>query len=431
MEVLTIPDCYLRAEIDRRGVMKVASEGLAIKTSENQLLTIPKDDIRNAELFYGLRKMTLRVYAKELYEIYNIDQNLTEQLKSCFSAFFKIALYLKELEIADVLSGELSINAQRAIEFRSKKCIFDLPIKSVESVVDIRNEISIATKDAEIRFVTNKETIGDIKEGCCATIDDEMLALEDVSVIFPRGKFNFVFFRDYMRVVGSSYEHKIPYKSIRSLYVLEKGHLSEVDRYVLLGVDPAVRQGQTRYDFLVLSFDDVETEIAVEDERLERGYSGLLADSFVKIIQSLCVTRAIHSGFETKERTRCLRCSTKAYEGQLYPLDDCLLFLPRAIRLGLGDISLVEFSRVNISTMQAKTFDMTVFCDGTHTFSGLSKDEFGALEQYFAEKKIKARSEVIEDVISSAEEDEGYGSAEDSLVASSEEDRYESVDDEE
>lgn len=420
MEVLTLADCFLKSEEDKSATVKISRDGIAIKTAENKVHTIDKNEIRDAELFHGIRKMTMRVFTGDVWEIYNIDQNHIDELKRAFSSHFKINLYVKELEIADVLGGELGINAQRLLEFRNKRVIFDVPVKEVESVVDIKNEVSVSLGGIEIRFLSDKETIEEVKKGCAANVDDEILKIEDVSVSYPRGKFNFVFFQDYLRVVGSSYEHKIYYKNIRSLYCLERGYIRDEERYVLLGIDPAIRQGQTRYEYIVVCFDDVEGDISVDDERLRREYSGLLVNSFVEIVESLCVMKATRSTFETRDGMRSLRCTTKAHEGQLYPLEDCVLFLPRAIRLDLKDISLVEFSRINLSTMQAKTFDMTIFCEGAHTFNSIAKEEFGILEQYFSDRGIKARSEVIEDIMSS-EEDEGEYSENDSIVASSEE----------
>lgn len=420
MEVLTLNDCFVRSKANKNAIVKIARDGIAIKTADNKLHTIGKNEIRNAELFHGIKKMTMRIFTGDLCEIYNIDQNHIDELKRMFSEYFKINLYVKELEIVDVYSGELGINASKALEFRNKRVIFDIPIWDIESVVDIKNEVSVSLGDVEIRFLSDKETINEIKGGCVASVDEEMLNIENLSLSYPRGKFNFVFFSDYFRLIGSSYEHKVYYKNITSLYVLEKTYIRNDEKYVLVGMDPAIRQGQTKYDYAVISFDDSEIEISVDDERLKKEYSGLLVNIFVEIMETLCVVRAIKSVFETKDGMRSLRCATKAYEGQLYPLDDCLLFLPRATRLDLKDISLVEFSRINLSTMQAKTFDMTIFCGGTHTFNGILKEEFGVLEQYFNDKNIKARSEIIEDTMSS-EEEEDYESENDSIVVGSSE----------
>ncbi|KAG5859189.1 Rttp106-like histone chaperone protein [Encephalitozoon hellem] len=419
MEVLTLSDCFLKSKTEEKATVKISRDGIAIKAGNGEVYTVEKSDVKDAELFHGVRKMTIRIFGDTVYEINNVDQNYIDELKRMFSEYFRVSLYVKELEIADVLCGELGINGQKALEFRNTKTIFEVPVEDIESVVDIRNEISVSLKDVEIRFVSNKKAIEEIKEGCSSSVDDEIFKMEGLSLSYPRGKFNLIFFRDYLRLVGSSYDHKIYYKSVKQLYMLEKGYIRDEERYAVICVDPPIRQGQTRYDYIVVSFDDTECEVSADDERLKKEYSGLYSSVFSEVMEALCVIRATKSTFESRDGMRCLRCAIKAYEGQLYPLEDCMLFLPKAIRLGLSEISLVEFSRINLSSMQAKTFDMTLFCEGSYTFNGISKDEFGMLEQYFHSKGVKARSEVIDDAASSDSDEDDYESENDSMVVDS------------
>ncbi|KAH9411117.1 putative Rttp106-like histone chaperone [Ordospora pajunii] len=418
MEVLTLSNCVLKPDACADTTVKISKDGVAIKTKEKTHV-MTGDEIRDAELFYGARKMTMRIFGKSLYEIGGVDQNYAEELKRAFSHHFKINLYVKELEIVNVLSGELGINSRNALEFRSKKTIFDIPVDDIEGVVDVRNELCISLKGMEIRFACDSSTAEEIKRSCSSMIDDEILKIEGLSLCYPRGKFGFVFFHEYFRMVGSSYEHKIAYRGIKSLYVLEKGHRDDEEKYVVIGVDPCIRQGQTMYEYVALSFDESVGEVSANDGRLKKEYSGLLSDIFVEIMEALCVIRPMRSTFEANDGSRSLRCATKAYEGQLYPLDDCVLFLPKVFRLDLDAMTIVEFSRINLSTMQAKTFDMTIFCDKAYIFNGLAKDEFGGLEQYFHAKGIKARSEVIDDAVSSEHESEEY--EDDSIVVDSDE----------
>ncbi|WEL39049.1 FACT complex subunit SSRP1-like protein [Encephalitozoon hellem] len=419
MEVLTLSDCFLKTKTEEKATVKISRDGIAIKAGNGEVYTVEKSDVKDAELFHGVRKMTIRIFGDTVYEINNVDQNYIDELKRMFSEYFRVSLYVKELEIADVLCGELGINGQKALEFRNTKTIFEVPVEDIESVVDIRNEISVSLKDVEIRFVSNKKAIEEIKEGCSSSVDDEIFKMEGLSLSYPRGKFNLIFFRDYLRLVGSSYDHKIYYKSVKQLYMLEKGYIRDEERYAVICVDPPIRQGQTRYDYIVVSFDDTECEVSADDERLKKEYSGLYSSVFSEVMEALCVIRATKSTFESRDGMRCLRCAIKAYEGQLYPLEDCMLFLPKAIRLGLNEISLVEFSRINLSSMQAKTFDMTLFCEGSYTFNGISKDEFGMLEQYFHSKGVKARSEIIDDAASSDSDEDDYESENDSMVVDS------------
>lgn len=132
----------------------------------------------------------------------------------------------------------------------------------------------------------------------------------------------------------------------------------------------------------------------------------MFSDVFVEIFKTLTNTEVIRSRFTTNDKMRGLKCTFKAYEGQIYPLDGCLIFLPRSLRINIKDIHSVEFSRINVSSLQAKTFDMTISTDINYAFNGLYKEDFGILEKYFTENNIPIRSEVFDEVISSDEEEE-------------------------
>jgi|UPI0006794F10 structure-specific recognition protein 1 len=409
MEVLTIEKCFMKTDREENSVtMKFAKEGIAMKLPTQQVITVECDSIKNIELFRGVRGVSLRVFADVIYYINNINENHIDDLKKICSEWYKINIYLKELEIENVNFGELEVNNNLFVEFRNDKTIFDIPIASIDSIADIRNEVSIRFDNVEVRFVTDKTTVSEIKDLCNRNIEDDIYTLDEVTVVNPRGKNNIRLYKDYFRIIGHSYDHKIYYRGVTNIYELNKSYIGDIDKYIVLELEQPIRQGQTKYPLVVFSFADEEIDVEISDSRLKEKYSGYLSDVFSEIMKSLCVKSAITSSFETNDKMRCLKCILKANEGQLHPLDSCLLFLPRALKINTKDINSVEFSRINISLMQAKTFDMTIFADSQYVFYGLSKEDFGVLEKYFTEKNIPIRSEVFDEVISSEDSVEEY-----------------------
>jgi len=70
----------------------------------------------------------------------------------------------------------------------------------------------------------------------------------------------------FLRLRGKTYDYKINYDQVVKLFLLPKPD----DAHVLfvIGVDPPLRQGQTRYPFLVISFtreEDMEVELNIEE----------------------------------------------------------------------------------------------------------------------------------------------------------------------
>jgi structure-specific recognition protein 1 len=70
----------------------------------------------------------------------------------------------------------------------------------------------------------------------------------------------------FLRLRGKTYDYKINYDQVVKLFLLPKPD----DAHVLfvVGVEPPLRQGQTRYPFLVISFtreEDMEVELNIEE----------------------------------------------------------------------------------------------------------------------------------------------------------------------
>ncbi|KAK6089237.1 hypothetical protein P3W45_001756 [Vairimorpha bombi] len=400
MEVVTIENCFLK---NKKIIMKLADDGIAIKPQEGDIIAIKKEEIKDIEMFRGTLGVNLRIYENVPYFVSGISENHIDEIIKICNDCYKINVYTKELEINNVGYGDLGVNGKGFIEFSNEKTILDIPIKSIECIADIRNEISVKFDNVEIRFVTTKECINEIKDACNNNIEEDLLTFEAVTMMYPRGKNNFKLYKDYFRIIGYSYDHKIYYKNVSEMYFLDKNYVSEGEKYVILSLDTPIKQGLTKYHLVVISFGIEEVDLDVNDSRLEKRYNGLLSEVFVNIFERLTSLKSITSKFTTSDMRRGLKCTFKAYEGQIYPLDGCLIFLPRSLKINLKDIFSVEFSRINVSSLQAKTFDMTISADANYTFNGLYKEDFGILERYFTENNVSIRSEVFDEVLSSEE----------------------------
>jgi structure-specific recognition protein 1 len=120
-------------------------------------------------------------------------------------------------------------------------------------------------------------------------IGDLVLSFEEVLVLTPRGRYDVDMFPEFLRLRGKTYDYKILYTSISKLFLLPKD-----DQHVLfivsvavssslvtlthvndkLGLNNPIRQGQTRYQYLVMQFSR-EEEITAELNMSEH-VSGIL-----------------------------------------------------------------------------------------------------------------------------------------------------------
>ena len=63
------------------------------------------------------------------------------------------------------------------------------------------------------------------------------------------------------RLRGKTYDYKIQYSAIKKFFLLPKN--DDTHTLIVLGLDPPLRQGQTRYPFLVMQL-KLDEEISLE-----------------------------------------------------------------------------------------------------------------------------------------------------------------------
>ncbi|KAF7684624.1 FACT complex subunit POB3 [Astathelohania contejeani] len=419
MEVISVEEAYhASAEGDIPVTLKIAEAGIAMKDQNGNVTTFKRQDLSEIEFFRSIRKYAMRIStASGTWNITGIDEDIMERIRHLCTQHYNLNVYIRELEIRNVLEGKLELSGD-FLEYRNEKAlIFDIPLSEIENVYEIRNELVIGLhgNTSELRFaLKNRELAPLIKERIGGGAIKEVVTFSVLPSVYPRGKNEYIFCQGMLLVKGSTYEHKIMYSSIKGVFVLEK--VADVSTFVALQLEPAIRQGQTKYNFIVLEFEhgiEEEFEISQEDvdeigNGLECHYSGSILDSFLAILRCFSKAKTYTSEvFETPSKRKSMKCAFKAQEGFLYPLSKGLLFLPKAIYMPHNLITEVEFSRINLSVLAAKTFDLKVIGDGfEHPFSGLAKDEFGPFERYLSNYGIQMRSEVIEDEESEYEDEE-------------------------
>ncbi|EPR78936.1 Structure-specific recognition protein [Spraguea lophii 42_110] len=427
MSVLSLEEIfYLDKSKEIPIVMKIADTGIAIKRNDDgKITTLKKEDIKQMEMFRGTKQYNLRIKtSNDTININNIKETDTVQISNSCGALYNINVYSREMETNETFKGHFSLSDDY-LEYRKDKMIFDIPLKEIENAYETKNEGVCTFKESnenvvEIRFtLPDGRFIESIKERCNIEQTKEILMLESLVSQYPRGRNDYLFYQNHLKIVGKTYEHKVFYSSIKRIYALRKVVEEDDDneqRYIVMNINPPIRQGQTRYEYIILNFEGGEQEIQLdlnEDisnkfPELKNVYIGFLSEIFLKIITAVYkISIKTESSFVSSDKSKNLKCTIKAFEGCIYPLDDCVMFLPKVINMKHRDIRLVEFSRINVSSLASKTFDMKIICyDNAYTFNGLSKDDFGSLERYFSEKNIEIRSEVFEDVVDNADDDD-------------------------
>ena len=160
---------------------------------------------------------------------------------------------------------------------------------------------------------------------------DSILVFKDVLVLTPRGRYDIDLFSQFLRLRGKTYDYKILYSSITQLFLLPK----EDDIHVLfvIALEPPIRQGQTRYPYLVLQFpreEEMDGELNLDEETIQTKYEGKLKKRYeeptFRIVTNLFRVlsgQKVHvpTEFTNSQGRESVRCNVKANDGALYPLN--------------------------------------------------------------------------------------------------------------
>ncbi|CAM9183918.1 unnamed protein product [Choristocarpus tenellus] len=338
--------------------------------------------------------------------------------------------------------GKFDVLDNMIVFSSDNKILFDLNIKDVSQCVMPGTKKS---NDVELQFHESDAT-GQIEDSLVAirvtlpdTYDDEdgpspaeMLQKEvmeranihdvkgKVLVEFdqsqgtfdtPRGRYSIEMYSYFMRMHGSSYDYKIQYSDISKLFLLEKPD----ERYVafVISLDKPIRQGQQRYQHLVLRTIKDEATIVVNmtEEDLKQNYNGNLNSEMTgplhnliaKVFKVLSGKSVYVTGkFSSVNGAKAVECALGANKGHLYPLNKSFIFIhkPTCI-ISFDEIDAVEFQRYGGAQGAGVTrnFDLCVSLKSVagearkpYTFSGIDRPEYDSLYEFLRTKKLRIKN---------------------------------------
>ncbi|KAL6850838.1 FACT complex subunit [Amphichorda felina] len=244
------------------------------------------------------------------------------------------------------------------------------------------------------------------------TAGDAIATFLDVLHLTPRGRFDIDMYETSFRLRGKTYDYKIQYEAIKKFMVLPKP--DEVHCMLCIGLDPPLRQGQTRYPFVVMQFkkdEEVTIDLNLDEEELQNKYKDKLEAHYeeplhhvmAKIFRGLA-NKKISSpakDFLTHRNQYGIKCSIKASEGFLYCLEKAFMFVPKpATYIAYEQTQSITFSRVSGAVSALSTFDITVALKngaGSSQFSNINREDLKGLEAFFKLKGLRVKNEIDED----------------------------------
>jgi len=410
--------------------------------TENRTESIAPKDIVKA-YWMGLDRETfqlkLEYTTKASIKFDGFRESDYSALKSLLLSNFGIELEPLQVSTKGDNHGELNIQGSNICFTIDGKYGFEIPLAEVagskmtanaknDVVVEFNQESALDDEDEqlmEIRFF-----IPNIKEGSKEDGTDdkhnpttaqvfhevikERTAINTISganfcrfpsvhLLTPRGRYDIEMFPNFMKFHGKSHDYHVRYDQITRLFQLPK---SEKDVFFIVSLDPPIRRGGTRYQHLVMQFEErhrttlsisLPPELEERFKELPREFND--EETFVvvnKVFHGLTQQKVtLPSSFKSKGDSYAIKCSMRANDGYLYPLAKSFFFIPKpALYIRFGEIASVEFARAG-NTSSNRTFDFVVTLrDGeSHTFVGVQKSEYEGLFDFIRMKNIRIENQ--------------------------------------
>ncbi|KAK9323930.1 hypothetical protein V1517DRAFT_318811 [Lipomyces orientalis] len=441
----------------RPGRLRFANSGLGWKASSKnstQLpFLLPQSEFVSAHWSRAAKGYECRVLTKDhgVIQFDGFDLDDFDRLKSTIKHHFDTVLETRPHSIKGWNWGKTEFERSELVFNVSNRPAFEVPYAQVNNSnlvgksevaielsadhdVAIRGPVGVRDELVEMRFYIpgtvpknedDDEPQSDVEEQNAASAfyetikeradigqvaGETIVSFSDIMFLTPRGRYDIDMYPSYLRLRGKTYDYKIQYTSIQKLFLLPKP--DELHNILVIQLDPPLRQGQTRYTFLVIQFlkeEEIEVELNLEDDEFEEKYADKLKKKYDQaahevvgqVFRGLSGRKITVPGqFQSAHGQAGVKCSLKASEGYLYLLEKSFLFIPKpTVYMAHSDVSSVTLSRVGGSVSSSRTFDITVtlVTGVSHQYSSINREEQSGIESYLKSKNIKIKNDLVDD----------------------------------
>ncbi|RXG54821.1 FACT complex subunit Ssrp1 [Armadillidium vulgare] len=380
---------YNEVTIESRGLMipvklKLSDQGIAFRNC-NEV------DVINWQRISG--EYGIRIFASNgnLYRFGGFKESDQSKLEKYFKLACEKTMTEKEFSVKGWNYGNAKFEGGVLSFEVSHAPAFEIPINNVSSCVTGKNEVTLEF---------HQRVMG--RASIITATGDALAIFRQVQCLTPRGRYDMKMYPSFIQLHGKTFDFKIPTNTVLRLFLLP--HLDGRQHFFVVSLDPPIKQGQTRYPYLILLFandetDHVELPLTEEelkekhDGRLEKEISGPMYEVISRIYKGLCNRKIVTPGnFIGHSGTPAISCSYKAAAGYLYPLERGFIYVHKPpVHIRFDEISVINFARSGSTT---RSFDFEIECkNGTmNTFSSIEKGEYHKLYDYVTAKKLRIKN---------------------------------------
>eukprot|EP00929_Paragymnodinium_shiwhaense_P068072 TRINITY_DN34213_c0_g1_i1.p1 TRINITY_DN34213_c0_g1~~TRINITY_DN34213_c0_g1_i1.p1 ORF type:complete len:537 (-),score=150.19 TRINITY_DN34213_c0_g1_i1:111-1721(-) len=361
-------------------------------------------------------------------------------IKAFMKKNYNVTLTEPQVSMAGWTWGDWQAD-DNGMEFRLKadnKISLEIPLADVGQVVATgKNDVSIDFVEKDNEMEEGLEVLHGMRlffpgsgpsDDTAGLVRDELVQhtslsakteiiarVADIPLTAPRGKHDFEFFPQYIKIHGKTATYTVKYKSIARLFMVTVPTNMQEDQFVI-GLEHPLVQGTQSHNWLVLSLNKAKTVPGLSKERLEslplspqvqKDLAAAVSQEETRqttlvgnLFKTLCgkpvagptaglLEKLNKSGGRVKFDIACVRCNYKTTYGFLYPLKKSMLFVTKPVLWIRYDmVQHVEFSK---GLMRTSTFDLTVSVRGSQPveFAQVDVSAKDALKEYLQELGVK------------------------------------------
>ncbi|CRK91647.1 CLUMA_CG005297, isoform A [Clunio marinus] len=406
------------------GKIKLTNDSLiwkSEKTGKVEQITPDDIDCVNFQKFVG--SFGLRIFLKNgsLHRFIGFKDD-EKKIADFFKKNYELDMLEKELSMRGWNWGTVNFKGDVLSFNIGEKTSFEIPLSNVSQCTTGKNEVTLEfhqNDDAPVSLMemryhipTTESSENDpvdafyqnvINKASVLSLSGDAIAIfREIQCLTPRGRYDIKVFQSFFQLHGKTFDYKIPLSTVLRLFLLP--HKDNRQMFFVVSLDPPIKQGQTRYHFLVLLF-GMEEETSIElpftekelkekyDDKLTKELSGPVYEVLGKIMKVIINRKLTGPGsFLGHSGTPAVGCSFKAAAGYLYPLERGFIYVHKPpMHIRFEEIACVNFARGGGST---KSFDFEIeLKSGTqHTFSSIEKEEYAKLYDFIVSKKITIKN---------------------------------------
>ncbi|CAH0585576.1 unnamed protein product [Chrysodeixis includens] len=409
------------------GRLKMTDQNIVFKNSKTgKVEQIPGNEIElvNFQKFIG--SWGLRVFLKNgtLHRYGGFKDGEQEKVAKFFKTNYHKDMLEKELSLKGWNWGTAKFNGAVLSFNVGSNTAFEIPLHYVSQCNTGKNEVTLEFHQnddtpvslMEMRFhIPTSEVGGDMdaveafhqqvmnKASVISVSGDAIAIFRELQCLTPRGRYDIKVFQTFFQLHGKTFDYKIPMSTVLRLFLLP--HKDTRQMFFVVSLDPPIKQGQTRYHYLVLLFgieEETSLELPFTEEELKEKYEGKISkelsgptyEVLAKIMKVIINRRVTGPGdFLGHHKTPAIACSYKAAAGYLYPLEKGFIYVHKPpVHIRFEEIASVNFARGGASSTKSFDFEIELKQGSIHTFSSIEKGEYDKLFDYITSKKLHVKN---------------------------------------